>query len=43
MYQMSSAMASQFVAAAQEMNEIITRLGPNPLKDPGRPGDQEQQ
>jgi len=33
MYFMSSAMAGQFVAAAKEMNEIITTLGPNPLRE----------
>jgi coenzyme F420-reducing hydrogenase delta subunit len=31
MFNMSSAMASQFVDAAKEMTETITNLGPNPL------------
>ena len=32
MYNLSSAMAGQFVAAAKEMTEQITTLGPNPLR-----------
>jgi F420-non-reducing hydrogenase iron-sulfur subunit len=35
MYNLSSAMAGQFVSAAKEMTEQITTLGPNPLR--GRP------
>jgi coenzyme F420-reducing hydrogenase delta subunit len=34
MYNMSSAMAGQFAAAAKEMTEQITALGPNPLRKP---------
>lgn len=33
MYNMSSAMAGQFAAAAKEMTEQITALGPNPLRN----------
>jgi len=32
MYNLSSAMARQFVEATKEMTEKITRLGPNPLR-----------
>lgn len=32
MYNMSSAMANQFVEATKEMTEQIFKLGPNPLK-----------
>ena len=32
MYNLSSAMAGQFVAAAKEMTAQITTLGPNPLR-----------
>ena len=32
MYNMSSAMAGQFAAAAREMTEQIAALGPNPLR-----------
>jgi len=31
MFNMSAAMASQFVAAATEMTQQVTNLGPNPL------------
>jgi coenzyme F420-reducing hydrogenase delta subunit len=31
MFNMSAAMASAFAAAAEEMTETITELGPNPL------------
>jgi coenzyme F420-reducing hydrogenase delta subunit len=33
MYNMSSAMATQFVQASNEMLEQIEKLGPNPLKE----------
>ncbi len=33
MYNMSSAMAAQFVQASIEMLEQIEKLGPNPLKE----------
>lgn len=33
MFNMSSAMAGQFVAAAEEMTEQITAIGPNPLRN----------
>ena len=33
MFQMSSAMAEAFVNAAKEMTEIISTLGPSPLRD----------
>jgi coenzyme F420-reducing hydrogenase delta subunit len=33
MFNMSSAMASQFAEATNEMNEQISALGENPLKD----------
>ena len=36
MFNMSAAMASEFVAAATQMTERVTALGPNPLRD-GRP------
>lgn len=39
MYNLSSAMAGQFAAAAQEMTEQITILGPNPLR--GLPAERE--
>lgn len=32
MFNMSSAMAGQFVAATEEMTEQIKALGPNPLR-----------
>jgi coenzyme F420-reducing hydrogenase delta subunit len=32
MFNMSSAMASQFAEAAKEMTERIAEIGPNPLK-----------
>jgi hypothetical protein len=32
MYNMSSAMAAQFVQASVEMLEQVEKLGPNPLK-----------
>ncbi len=32
MFNMSSAMAGQFAAAATEMNEQVEKLGPNPLR-----------
>ena len=32
MFNMSAAMASQFVSVTKEMTEIIQRLGPNPLR-----------
>ncbi|MBN1146113.1 MAG: hydrogenase iron-sulfur subunit [Anaerolineales bacterium] len=35
MFNMSAAMASGFTAAAKEMTEQITNLGPNPLKNGG--------
>jgi coenzyme F420-reducing hydrogenase delta subunit len=31
MFNMSSAMASQFVEAANEMTEVISKLGSNPM------------
>jgi hypothetical protein len=34
MFNMSAAMATAFVAAATEMTEQITELGPNPLRIP---------
>lgn len=33
MYNISSAMAAQFVQAAIEMTEQVEQLGPNPLKE----------
>lgn len=33
MFNMSSAMAGEFVAAATQMAEQIMALGPNPLRD----------
>ena len=33
MYNISSAMASQFVEAANEMTEQIVELGPNPMRE----------
>jgi coenzyme F420-reducing hydrogenase delta subunit len=33
MFNMSSAMAGQFVAAAEEMTKQINAIGPNPLRD----------
>jgi hypothetical protein len=33
MFNMSSAMAGGFVAAAQEMTDQINALGPSPLRD----------
>lgn len=32
MFNMSSAMAGEFVTAANEMNEQINAIGPNPLR-----------
>lgn len=32
MFNMSAAMASEFVAAATTMTELISELGPNPLR-----------
>ena len=32
MFNMSSAMASQFAEDATQMSEVISRLGPNPLR-----------
>lgn len=32
MFNMSAAMASEFVQKTEEMTEIIARLGPNPLR-----------
>jgi coenzyme F420-reducing hydrogenase delta subunit len=32
MFNMSSAMAGQFAAAATEMNEQVVKLGPSPLR-----------
>ncbi len=37
MFNMSSAMASQFAEAATQMSEVITRLGPNPLRTAAEP------
>jgi hypothetical protein len=34
MFNMSAAMATAFVAAATEMTELVTELGPNPLRIP---------
>jgi F420-non-reducing hydrogenase iron-sulfur subunit len=34
MFNMSAAMAGEFVAAATEMTERISTLGPNPLRAP---------
>lgn len=34
MFNMSAAMASEFVSAATSMTEQITALGPNPLRPP---------
>ena len=34
MYHISSAQAAQFAQAASEMNDLITLLGPNPLRMP---------
>jgi coenzyme F420-reducing hydrogenase delta subunit len=31
MFNLSAAMAGEFVKAAEQMTEIISRLGPNPL------------
>jgi len=33
MFQMSAAMAGQFVAVTQQMTETISKLGPNPLRN----------
>jgi hypothetical protein len=33
MFQMSAAMAGQFVAVAQQMTELVEKLGPNPLRE----------
>jgi coenzyme F420-reducing hydrogenase delta subunit len=32
MFNLSSAMAGQFVTAAMDMTEQVTKLGPNPLR-----------
>jgi F420-non-reducing hydrogenase iron-sulfur subunit len=37
MFNMSAAMAGEFVAAATQMTEQITTLGPNPLRAPVKP------
>ena len=37
MFNMSAAMASAFVAAAETMTEHIATLGPNPLRAPSNP------
>mgnify|MGYP002386221762 CR=1 FL=1 len=37
MYHISSAQAAQFAQAASEMNDLITSLGPNPLRLPRKP------
>jgi len=34
MFNMSAAMANQFVAAATEMTQRVSALGPNPLRAP---------
>ena len=34
MFNMSAAMAAQFVEAAGEMNDQVTELGPSPLRPP---------
>lgn len=34
MFNMSAAMATAFVAAAEEMTEQVAELGPNPLRIP---------
>jgi coenzyme F420-reducing hydrogenase delta subunit len=36
MFNMSAAMAGEFVAAATQMTEQITTLGPNPLRAPAK-------
>jgi coenzyme F420-reducing hydrogenase delta subunit len=36
MFNMSAAMAGEFVAAATQMTEQITTLGPNPLRAPAQ-------
>ena len=36
MYNLSAAMAGEFVDAATEMTEQITALGPNPLRAPSK-------
>ncbi len=36
MFNMSAAMAGQFVAAATEMTSTVTALGPNPLRQNGK-------
>lgn len=33
MFNMSSAMAGEFVRVAHEMTELISKLGPNPLRN----------
>jgi len=37
MFNVSAAMAGEFVAAATQMTEQITSLGPNPLRAPVQP------
>jgi coenzyme F420-reducing hydrogenase delta subunit len=37
MFNMSAAMAGEFVAAATQITEQITSLGPNPLRAPVNP------
>jgi coenzyme F420-reducing hydrogenase delta subunit len=39
MFNMSAAMAVEFVAAANEMTERIAELGPNPLRADGNEGE----
>jgi F420-non-reducing hydrogenase iron-sulfur subunit len=39
MVNVSSAMAGQFVAAATQMSETITALGPNPLRNATNSGE----
>jgi len=41
MFQMSSAMAGAFAAAAQEMSEQIRSLGANPLRPAASPAEME--
>jgi coenzyme F420-reducing hydrogenase delta subunit len=36
MFNMSAAMAGEFVAAATQMTEQVTTLGPNPLRAPAQ-------
>ena len=39
MFNMSAAMATEFVAAANEMNDRISALGPNPLRSTASEGE----